>query len=338
LSKKALYIISLFFLLWTSNTNVYALDPQFTQFYAAPLYLNPAFAGAIDCWRAGANYRNQWSLGNTPYPTYKVFVDHNLSATTRFRGGAGLYIFRDDRGVGDYTTYEIAPMLSYFLRLNNTINLRFGLQPSYHLKYANGVGNLTFGDQMENLNGTVRGPSEGINKPGSYNFFDLSSGILLYSPNWWLGLSGHHLLRNRFMVDPNTNRVPLKVSIHGGYRYEIPSDIYTSLTTALNLRAQGKALQFDVGMYFERQKLVLGAWYRGMPLITGGGFNSDALAALVGLHINQWRVGYSYDFPLSKMSYTFGSHEISLIYEFCFYYSKRQRPPANVRKIPCPDW
>ena len=37
-----------------------AQDPQFSQYYAAPLYLNPAFTGSEMLPRIGANYRNQW--------------------------------------------------------------------------------------------------------------------------------------------------------------------------------------------------------------------------------------------------------------------------------------
>ncbi|MEJ0030308.1 MAG: type IX secretion system membrane protein PorP/SprF [Bacteroidota bacterium] len=37
-----------------------AQDAQFSQFYAAPLYLNPAFAGSTNQGRVGMNYRNQW--------------------------------------------------------------------------------------------------------------------------------------------------------------------------------------------------------------------------------------------------------------------------------------
>jgi hypothetical protein len=40
--------------------SVTAQDPQYSQFYAAPLYLNPAFAGATGQNRIGINYRNQW--------------------------------------------------------------------------------------------------------------------------------------------------------------------------------------------------------------------------------------------------------------------------------------
>lgn len=35
-------------------------DFHFTQFYAAPLNLSPAFTGAMETTRAGVNYRKQW--------------------------------------------------------------------------------------------------------------------------------------------------------------------------------------------------------------------------------------------------------------------------------------
>ena len=51
----------LFILLAISFTlEVKAQDPEFTQFYANPLYLNPAFAGSARCPRIVMNYRNQW--------------------------------------------------------------------------------------------------------------------------------------------------------------------------------------------------------------------------------------------------------------------------------------
>ena len=55
-----------------------AQDPQFSQFYANPLFLNPALAGFIDCGRVNLNYRNQWpSLANA-YITYSASYDQNI--------------------------------------------------------------------------------------------------------------------------------------------------------------------------------------------------------------------------------------------------------------------
>ncbi|MBL4862882.1 MAG: type IX secretion system membrane protein PorP/SprF, partial [Crocinitomicaceae bacterium] len=43
---KRILIMSL---LCFSASNAYSQDPQFTQFYANPIYLNPAFAGSHGC-------------------------------------------------------------------------------------------------------------------------------------------------------------------------------------------------------------------------------------------------------------------------------------------------
>jgi len=39
---------------------IQAQDPTFTQFYANPVYLNPALAGSSGCPRIALNYRNEW--------------------------------------------------------------------------------------------------------------------------------------------------------------------------------------------------------------------------------------------------------------------------------------
>ncbi|MEY4602756.1 MAG: hypothetical protein RIT43_48, partial [Bacteroidota bacterium] len=53
--KKLILILCISF-----SWNVSAQDPTFTQFYANPLYLNPAFAGSHGCPRFALNYRNEW--------------------------------------------------------------------------------------------------------------------------------------------------------------------------------------------------------------------------------------------------------------------------------------
>ena len=52
-----------------------AQDPQFTQFYANPLYLNPAFAGSSRCPRVNINYRNQWPALKETYITTSASYD-----------------------------------------------------------------------------------------------------------------------------------------------------------------------------------------------------------------------------------------------------------------------
>ncbi|MFT5922039.1 MAG: hypothetical protein ACI8TS_001371, partial [Flavobacteriales bacterium] len=60
MKQKLLYIGVFLGLLMTMLPEAKAQDPEFTQFYANPLYLNPAFAGTARCPRLVMNYRNQW--------------------------------------------------------------------------------------------------------------------------------------------------------------------------------------------------------------------------------------------------------------------------------------
>ena len=59
MSKRIILILTVLFSTCLSE-NLFAQDPLFTQFYANPLYLNPALAGAARCPRINLNYRNQW--------------------------------------------------------------------------------------------------------------------------------------------------------------------------------------------------------------------------------------------------------------------------------------
>ncbi len=55
--KRLVIVLALF---TVGMGDLFAQDPEFTQFYANPLYLNPAFAGTARCPRICLNYRNQW--------------------------------------------------------------------------------------------------------------------------------------------------------------------------------------------------------------------------------------------------------------------------------------
>ena len=72
--KKIKYLFILCFLV-SNQQEVFAQDPTFTQFYANPLYLNPAFAGSNKCPRISMNYRNEWPNLSGNYVTYSASYD-----------------------------------------------------------------------------------------------------------------------------------------------------------------------------------------------------------------------------------------------------------------------
>ena len=67
------------------------------------------------------------------------------------------------------------------------------------------------------------------------------------------------------------------------------------------------------------QPLVVGAWYRGIPIQNVNRlFKNESIIALVGLELNaDLSFGYSYDFTVSRLAgATGGAHEFSLTLNF----------------------
>ena len=66
---KKIILTYLFFLTWIISQGQ---DPQFTQFYANPLYLNPAFAGTSIQSRLVVATRIQWASIPGAFQTYSA--------------------------------------------------------------------------------------------------------------------------------------------------------------------------------------------------------------------------------------------------------------------------
>jgi hypothetical protein len=107
------------------------------------------------------------------------------------------------------------------------------------------------------------------------------------------------------------------------------------LSVAMNYQRQGKYNQADIGLYYYKDPLIFGLWYRGVPLITSQA--GDAIIGLVGIKTEQLHIGYSYDFTISNLiGASGGAHEISLVYEFNSFSLGTQR--KRIRAIPCPEF
>ncbi|HXB12127.1 MAG TPA: type IX secretion system membrane protein PorP/SprF, partial [Bacteroidia bacterium] len=78
-----------------SYNKLYAQDPQFTQFYANPLYLNPAFAGSARCPRICMNFRDEWPAIPGTFVTYSASYDQHVDDLA---GGIGLLVTQDQAG------------------------------------------------------------------------------------------------------------------------------------------------------------------------------------------------------------------------------------------------
>ncbi len=314
-------------------------DPQFTQFYANPLYLAPSFAGATQQDRISAAYRNQWpEIGNV-FVTYSFAYDHYFE---NFNSGVGVLLMRDVAGSGDMGLLNAGLQYSYDIKVTKVFHLRPGIHFNYTQMGIN-YAKLIWNDQLTSggSGGSTieQSPSDPF-KPD----VDFSASLLGYSDRAWFGFSIDHLLRPSYGFYNNEVPWDIKYSVFGGYqvvkRGHLLNPIDETLSTAFHFRHQGQFTQLDLGLYWYKAPLMLGFWYRGIPFLKGKDPNyakdprGDAIAFLVGYKMDQLRVGYSYDFTISNLvSSTGGAHEISITYEF-----KTTRKKKAARMIPCPEF
>jgi type IX secretion system PorP/SprF family membrane protein len=322
-----------------------AQDPQFSQFYAAPLYLNPAFAGSSGLTRVGINYRNQWPSLNANFVTYSTYFDHFFED---YNSGIGIILLSDREGLVGLQSHSAGLQYAYQLRLTDNLTFRPGFNVAATTKNIN-FNNLVFESQINPITGYD--PNLGSGEDGFNNnvfYVDFGIGGLFYSQQFWFGGSAHHITEpNQSFADEGAAALPMKISFHAGYKFPIHSahnnyvfgnvrDI--SITPTAQYKAQGEFDQLDVGLYFTYEPLVLGLWYRGIPFKTLNGFpNNESAIFLIGLTRNNLNIGYSFDYTLSQLGIASGgAHEISIRYEF--FTGDPRRPPKNVRKIPCPKF
>src|SRR6188472_1247733 len=112
-----MYRIVLLFcvLMLALDSSVTAQDPQFSQFYAAPLYLNPAFAGSTSQARAGINYRNQWPAIDANFTTMSAYFDYFIEDKN---SGIGMLLMRDQEGLAGLRSLSLSLQYAYELQIS----------------------------------------------------------------------------------------------------------------------------------------------------------------------------------------------------------------------------
>jgi type IX secretion system PorP/SprF family membrane protein len=295
-----------------------AQDPQFTQFYANPLYLNPAFAGTARCPRICMNYRNQWPNLSGTYVTYSASYDQHIDAIS---GGLGLIVTQDDQAHGTLKTTNVNLIYSYLLPVTREFSIKFGLQAGFFQK-ALDKSKLNFGDMIDARRGFVWNTNEVIPSTNKSNL-DFGGGILGYSKRYFIGAAFHHITQpDEGLQGPS--KLPLKITGHAGAVIPLEKGGDSYISPNVLFMQQQNFTQLNLGLYFVRGSFVGGLWYR----------NSDAFIVLIGLQTDHFKVGYSYDVTVSKLSSnTAGSHEISMQMQFECRPKKKK-----YRTISCPSF
>jgi type IX secretion system PorP/SprF family membrane protein len=334
MKKNTLIIFIYFCLILIAKSQ----DFHYTQFYAAPLYLNPAMTGSTELTRIGINYRKQWPGLNHDFDAFSSYFDHY---SYDLKMGFGLSINSFQESNMKLNTSDVSSFFSYNLRLSNSLNFRLGSQISIFRRSAI-LDNLLFGDQIDIFSKSINlFTIDDIPNFEPYSYFDLSFGGLLTGQNFWIGGSTHHVNRPSlsFFPDDQIGYMNIKWSVHGAYNFPLGNTYFkgsnydNQAIIMVNYKKQGPFQQFDFGTQLMYRNILSGIGYRGIPGVRNMP-NMDSIIFLGGIIFENGLVlGYSYDYLVSNIGYQAkGAHEVSIRYQFMMGDPKKRNQRSTILK------
>ncbi len=338
---KAKHILFGFLLLLV--VKVYPQDVEMSQYFSAPLMLNPALAGISYGPRITLNYRNQWSaLGtgfNGGYTTYAAGFDMHIDA---LKAGVGASFVGDQIANGLYASYKASLMYSQQIKFNRHSALKIGLEGSY---IHTGIewNNLLWSDMINPLTGfynnvNVPNPTnEASPARTGTNTGDMSAGVVYFTEKLYVGFAVNNLLMHKeSFTDVDAVTTPMNYVLHFGanlpirHSKELKYNIW--LSPNVLLVNQGKAFQEEGTLLCGISVIYFGLGYRNVIA------NSDAVIGYVGFKKGKVRVGYSYDYTISTLlGQTGGTHELSFTFNWSGSDDNSINPKKNRGYVPCPD-
>ncbi len=297
------YIIILFAV---SSVNLYSQqDPEFSQTRSVLTAFNPAAAGHADKVCLNMAHHEQW-------------VGFKGSPSTSFFSADGSFsFFGADHGLG----------LS-ILNDAYAFNSDLGLNLNYAYRMDLGEGKLAIGTNIGLINKALKPKWEGsdggdVQDPyipqsdESSVAFDMGFGVFYSTERIFLGISTTHLNKSRIKFDNDKESYLVRhYYLTAGYTLQLTNPLFEVMPTFV-LKSDGIANQLYLNTNVRYNKRFWG----GVSYRMG-----DAIVGIVGLELfNGVRIGYSYDFVVSKISkYSSGTHELTVGY--CFDLSMDKTP------------
>ncbi len=304
---------------------VQAQDPHFSQFFASPMTLNPAFTGKFDgVMRVAGNYRNQWPEFNNAFVTSTAAVDFHILKSVladNDRWGIGVMGFIDNAGSGLLKSNYLSISTAYHKGLDEDGNhqLSLAFQGTYASKVVD-ISSVKFEDQLTPL-GFTGVTSEVFNNANlSINYFDFNAGILYNGStteynNFYVGASMYHINRPTESFRGANYNVNARITFHAGGYFPLGTP-NTMLHLSALQQIQGGATETvfggAVGLTVNEDDASPTVFYAGSWVRW-----NDALIPYLGLEFGNFRLGATYDFTTSRLATAAaykGGLEISLVY------------------------
>jgi type IX secretion system PorP/SprF family membrane protein len=330
--KKIFVPVFLYMLL--ANCAQAQVDPHFSQYYVYPSWLNPALTGVFDGnYRVAGIYRNQWNSVTSPFSTIGASADFATGKNLNF----GLNLLQQTAGDGGYKYITGYASVSYS-------GIRFGSKGLQKLSFGmqGGIINrrvdpskFQFGDQWNSATGYLpTNPTSDFITNTSASVFDLGAGLLFFDgdpdhkANVFAGFSASHLTQPKdpYINNASSEKMPIRYTAHAGIRLAL-SDVFSITPNGLYLR-QGTAEEKMAGAYATIQAT------KTTALLAGANYRfKDAVAPFVGLNLQNFVLGFSYDVNTSDLGKSVSGTNA---FEISLSFVGRKSYKSNVQHFICP--
>jgi len=338
--KNVLKIV-LIALVGFSSLSLSAQDIHYSQFYMAPLDLNPALTGVMNCnVRFVGNYRNQWAsvLKSNAYNTYSVSYDQKIPVARSDYFGVGGMLWSDVAGSLDFQTVKGQLSASYSKHMGGYRH------KSHYLVVGADLGlsqrsidflKARWGNQHDNNGGFDGGLPHFENdfyNRDNFMFGDVAAGLMWFSilnedNNVYVGAAFRHLNQANQSFDDN-EFVPYytKMTMHAGGQFRVSDRV--SLIPGVVTFFQGPSFELNGGTSarfilgnsrLADQTFQIGAWAR-IANHYEDPITADAVIVSTRFDYGNYGIGFSYDINISSLkqaSNSNGAFEFSLIYNIC---------------------
>lgn len=303
------------------TTGLLAQDPHLSQFYAAPLEVNPALSGVFKGkFRINTNYRSQWgSITGTD-----AFRTLGLTYDMRFRGvGDGdffsfnFHAIRDEAGAAKLSLTKGVIGMAYHKKMWDG---RLGRTPQYLIvggqagfgQYAINAGSLWFSSQFNQSTGTVD-PGLPTNEPWVTNaapHFDFNVGGLWYSVlgedfSIYAGAALFHI--NQPNISFYDDRVPLYRKWTAYVGGQVPVTRELSILPSAMAAYQGPSFQTVFGSHIRYSNrdwweiAIRAGLFARISNKLSNDIHNDAVIFNTTFEVERWRFGVSYDMNVSSL-------------------------------------
>ena len=315
-----------------------AQDIHLSEFWANPLYLNPAQTGLFDGdYRVAAAYRNQWRAIPVPYSTLSFCGDIKFNQVFSEHGtvGVGLIFNNDVSGDSRYSINQAYVPLSYIQTFKGDSNL------SVSLGVSPGVSNIAFNTRRltydNQFDGDAYNPAlpTGENYPTqSKTYFDLGAGLAIQYKLKRLGYisAGTSL--------SHINRPNVSFFKTEGVNLYSKSSTYLNIKFPINevLFIHGDFMYAKQGPFHETLLAARLAFVVNKEdnISLNAGISTrwnDAAIFVLGMDYKNYRVGLAYDVNTSAFNVATnkrGAIEVSLL---CIF---KKKPAFMPKKRSCP--